>query len=128
MFNLHDNEILSYEVNLRNKNIIISTNYYGTKTANIYFNEVLAHNFENEISYSTICELGEYSSINSFIRDYSDLLERGKSQSWPMDYKTFDELEEKLIKGLYKCYFISSSYGLSGWILAKSVEVQYMDE
>jgi hypothetical protein len=40
-----------------------------------------------------------------------------------MDYDTEKELTERLLKDQYSYYVISSSYGLNGWVLAKSYEI-----
>ncbi|MTI49248.1 MAG: hypothetical protein FH761_15555 [Firmicutes bacterium] len=68
---------------------------------------------------SIIFDIEKY-SIDYFIKNNSDLLEKHKSYSWPMNYDTIEELREKLVREEYSYYVISSSYGLNGWILAKN--------
>jgi len=123
MFDLHDNEIISYEVNFRNRSMIIRTSYYDSKIADIYFEGVLAHSFKNEMPYSTILEFKEC-DINFFTEDYKNLLEDEISLDWTMDYRTIEELKEKLLEDKYRYYTITPSYGLRGWILAKKAEIK----
>lgn len=42
---------------------------------------------------------------------------------WPIDYQTEKELIEFLKNNGYKYIRVNSSYGMFGWILAKSYEI-----
>lgn len=42
---------------------------------------------------------------------------------WPIDYQTEQELITFLITNEYKYLKIDSSYGMSGWVLAKSYQL-----
>lgn len=122
MSKIHDNEIISYEVDLKNQKIIIHTeNPYSEliKNADIIFSDVLAHFFKTELSGSIIFDIDKYDIIQ-FLKDNSDLLKTEKNYGWPIDYNTIEELTERLLKDQYSYYVISSSYGLNGWVLAKS--------
>jgi hypothetical protein len=121
---IHDNEIISYEVHLKNQKIIIHTEYHElkvVKSTKIVFSDVLVHFFENELSGSIIFDIKEY-SLNQFFKDNNELLEKQKNYCWPMDYNTIKELTGILLKEQFSYYVISSSYGLSGWVLAKNYE------
>lgn len=125
MINIHDNEIVSYKVDLKNQKIIIYTedNYLKLiKSIDIIFSDVLVHFFENQLNGSVIFDIEEY-HINQFVNENSELLKKQKKYGWPIDYNTIEELIEKLLKGKYCYYVISSSYGLSGWVLAKKYEI-----
>ena len=122
MFDLHDNEILSYEIDLSNERISIKTLNTSNENVDLIFKNVLGYHFENEMKNSIILDIGKYSSINSFIKDYKELLEQRRDYVWPIQYDELAELEEKLISESYSCYFVTPSLGLEGWVLAKSVE------
>lgn len=125
MVRIHDNEIVSYEVDLKNHQIILHTQYKDSgsiKNTDIIFHDVLVHFFQNELSGSIIFDI-EKSDITLFLKNNSDLLKKQKNYCWPMPYRTEEELTEGLLKGQYSYYVISSSYGLNGWILAKSYEI-----
>lgn len=120
---IHDNEIISYEVDLRNRKIIIHTEYHDStliKNTDVIFYDVLVHSFRTELSGSIIFDIDKYEIIQ-FLKDNSELLKKEKNYCWPMDYNTIEELTERLDQ--YSYYVISSSYGLSGWVLAKSYEI-----
>ena len=42
---------------------------------------------------------------------------------WPIDYQTEQELTDFLVDNEYKYIKINSSYGMFGWILAKSYKI-----
>ena len=42
---------------------------------------------------------------------------------WPIDYNTEQELIDFLITNKYKYIEINSSYGMFGWVIAKSYEI-----
>lgn len=121
MSKIHDNEISSYIVNLKEQQIILHMEHQN-KNTNIIFSNVLVHFFENELSGSILLDIEEY-SINQFIKDNCRLLEQRKNYCWPIDYDTIEQLSEELQKEQYYYYVISSSYGLNGWILAKNYEI-----
>ncbi len=124
MSRIHDNEIISYEVDFENRKIIMHTRYNGSdliENIDIVFSDVLVHMFENQLEGSIIFSI-EKQEIFQFIKDNSDLLKKQKNYCWPMCYDTIEELEERLFKEQYSYYVISSSYGLSGWIIAKNYE------
>ncbi|MEH7158721.1 hypothetical protein [Neobacillus drentensis] len=122
MLNIYDNEIISYNVNLKNNTININTLSEKGQNITIIFSGVLSHMFENHLSGSIIFEIGKY-ELSQFFDDNRDLLEQQKDYCWPIEYIEIKELEEKLIKQQYIYYVISASYGLNGWVLAKKYEL-----
>lgn len=130
MQSVHDNEIVSYEVNLRSEKIIIHTEYQTSSICekmDLIFSGVLVHLFEQELPGSIILKIERYDIIE-FLEDYSELLKKLKPYCWPFFYKTEEELRERLLKGQYFYYVILSSYGLNGWVVAKDYEAVYVDE
>ncbi|GAA0134814.1 hypothetical protein YSY43_16540 [Paenibacillus sp. YSY-4.3] len=123
MSNIHDNEIISYEVDLKNHKIIIHTiQNPGSTSTEIVFCDVLAHLFETQLEGSIIFDVNEY-ELSYFFKDNHELLEKQKNSCWPMEYDTIEELTEKLVKEQYTYYVVTSSYGLNGWVLAKKYEI-----
>lgn len=130
MKNLHDNEITRYEVNLKDRNVIIYTQIKKDRDMigfKIVFSDVIAHLFENELSGSIILELRK-DNLEDFIRENEEVLNRRREFLWPMDYDTFEELQKILIDAGYNYYSIISSYGLCGWILSKTVQVYELNK
>ncbi|WP_327195502.1 hypothetical protein [Paenibacillus alvei] len=126
---VHDNEIISYEVNLKKNRIVLYTEYENSniiENTKIYFYDVLAHFFETQLPGSIIFDIDNY-DIHHFIEDNKEILEEQKNYGWPMDYSTINELEEKLMREQYEYFAISSSYGLNGWVLAKKYEIKVIE-
>ncbi|MEC0126594.1 hypothetical protein [Paenibacillus pabuli] len=125
MPSVHDNIILSYEVDLENESIRMRTRSYHSdlsEDTDILFSGVLAHSFDTPLQGSIIFDIDDV-GLDCFISYNRELLEKGKGQGWPIMYETDEELETKLIEGEYLYFVITSSYGLSGWVLAKKVEM-----
>lgn len=120
MKSVHDYEVISYEVNLREQYIIINTEYNGNKVT-IEFTDVMAHLFEDQLHESVLLDIDTY-DIERFIEGNIELLEIHKPYCWPTYYETMDELRGKLIKEQYEYYVIFSSLGLNGWVLAKKMK------
>ncbi|SDX18480.1 hypothetical protein [Paenibacillus sp. PDC88] len=123
MTSVHDNEIISYEVSLKNRTIIMNTFDYQTESlTKVVFSDVFAHMFETELENSIILDI-EKSEISNFVIDHRDVLDKYKNSTWPMDYNTIEELSEKLVTENYNYYEILSSFGLSGWVVARNYEL-----
>ncbi|HGH1673545.1 hypothetical protein NYE71_31890 [Bacillus sp. FSL K6-0273] len=122
MISVHDNTIISYQVNLEKKEIRIHTLTELGKNVYIVFSDVLAHRFNTQISYSIIFNIDE-DPLSDFFKKNKKLLEQEKPYGWPTDYEDIKELEKTLVKENYIYYNICASYGLSGWVLAKKLEI-----
>lgn len=124
MDNIHDNIVASYEVNLKERKLIIRTEYdyeNENRCVDILFLDVLAHYFENELSNSIILDIIE-SDVQRFLGDNRNMLMQRKNSCWPVDYDTVEQLSETLQADKYSYYVIQSSYGLRGWVLARQFE------
>ncbi|WP_410985705.1 hypothetical protein [Bacillus cereus] len=122
MVSVHDNTIISYQVNLEKKEIRMHTLTESERNVYIVFSGVLAHFFETHLSHSIIFNIDEDPLLN-FFKENKKLLEEQKPRCWPIPYKDIKELEETLVKENYIYYNICSSYGLTGWVLAKKLEI-----
>lgn len=118
---MHDYEVISYEINLKDEKIKLIAQLPGAKNQSyLKFDGVLAHYFENELSGSIILDVVE-ETLTNFLSYNKNLLDERKNQAWPMYYKEISQLEEKLKSENLKYYIIGSSYGLGGWVLAKNM-------
>ncbi|MGG3510130.1 hypothetical protein ABES58_32260 [Paenibacillus lautus] len=125
MTSVHDYEVISYEVNLRDHFIIIITEYNEIEVK-IEFIDVMAHLFEDHLHGSILLDIDTY-DIDGFIEGNLEILERHKPYCWPTYYNTLGELREKLIREQYEYYVISSSLGFNGWVLAKNMRIVKRD-
>ena len=123
MVSIHDNEIVSYEVNFKKGRFKINTKNSQENSIVILFDEVLTHLFKHEMSNSILFDIEKY-EMEEFIKYNEKLLNETKDYCWPINYDTIKELKNKLIEGKYNYYVISSSLGLNGWVLAKEMTIQ----
>ena len=120
---MHDDCIVTYSVNLEEKVVVIQTyNNTEKKQRKIRFYGVLTHSFKCIIDYNIIADIHEC-EITSFIIDNQEELIKMEGYCWPVDYHTEQELIDFLRTNEYKYIKINSSYGMFGWILAKSYEI-----
>nr|WP_239500246.1 hypothetical protein [Bacillus pseudomycoides] len=122
MISVHDNTIISYQVNFEKEEIQIHTLTELGKNVYIVFSGVLAHFFETQTNNSIIFSIDQHQLLD-FCKENKELLEQQKSYGWPIFYEDIKELEETLIKGNYFYYNIYASLGLNGWVLAKKLEI-----
>ncbi|MCI8749451.1 MAG: hypothetical protein HFH67_16595 [Lachnospiraceae bacterium] len=121
---MHDDYLVSYSVDLVKKDVIIQTyNNTEKRQRRIYFSEVLTHFFRCINDYNIISGIDEC-DIYSFVKDNQEEFKKMEGYCWPVDYNTEMELIDFLITNKYKYIKINSSYGMFGWIIAKSYEIK----
>lgn len=124
MPSVHDNEIVSYNVDLQNAKITFQT--LGGKDNEvpviIEFIEVLAYFFETQLLGSILLDISQF-EISLFVTNNKELLEKQKDSAWPVYYDKIEDLLEYLLHKNYNYYVISASYGLNGWVIAKEYNI-----
>ena len=118
---VHDNTIKSYQVDLEEGKIVLTTSRSDAEDVVVEFSGVMAHYFESPIRNSMILDIDEQ-SIDTFVLRNKFVLEKFLNYGWPMICKDLEELEKFLIENSYRYYVIYASYGLNGWVLSKEVE------
>ena len=83
----------------------------------------MTHSFWCILDYNQILDINDY-EIDCFINDNQIELERLKGHCWPIDYQNEKDLKGFLIENGYRYIKITSSYGMFGWILAKSYHIR----
>ena len=120
---VHDNEILSYHVDIANKKLQISTEYCDKEKTLITFTGFIAHQFEN-VTYSNIIFGITQVHIDYFIDENKDMLEDGLKRYFPIYAKNCEELRTYLKENEQKVFEISSSLGLCGFVIAKEISIE----
>lgn len=117
---MHDNYILKYIVDIEKKDLIIETcDSTEGKHKKIHFMEVLTHSFKSILDCNIILDVQEC-ELSSFVKDNQSELTKMKCYAWPIDYNTEQDLIDFLKTNNYKYVRIDSSYGMYGWVIAKS--------
>jgi hypothetical protein len=124
---IHDNLISSYEVHCEKRTITLRTEYRvenkTTEFTNVVFKEVQGYQFENDAFGNIIFDVSNI-PVEQFLKEYgaevSELYRMNGSPTWAADLASAPEcLSEQGIKA----FILSSSLGLTGWVLAKEISV-----
>lgn len=125
---VHDNVLASYEVRCEARVITLRTEHRvangPTEFTNVIFEGVHAYHFQNDAFGNIIFGL-ETVSVEYLLTEFgSEISESyrmaGSPGPWAADLGSApDYLGERGIKG----FTLSSSYGLSGWVLAKEISI-----
>ncbi|MCP3461553.1 hypothetical protein [Bradyrhizobium sp. CCGUVB23] len=128
---LHDDFVVSYEVNCETRQIKLHTRPDPRDAAKreqrpctIVFNGVEGYQFEDDAFGNIVFSLAVV-SIEQVLAEYGYAIAEsyrmaGAPGPWAADLATAAQvLAEKGVKG----FILSSSYGLSGWVLAKEALV-----
>ena len=122
---VHDNRILSYQVDFENEILTLKTQYNTDEIhekTDVIFTGYLTHIFYNADKHSIIFDIEEY-PLNSFLENEYELLEEQKNYCWPINYETTNDLINYFQSNTYKVFSVASSYGLYGYVLAKEMNV-----
>jgi len=124
LLSIHDNKIVSYEVDFQKSRITLNTidGKRDSVITKIEFNDALAHVFETQLRGSIILDISTL-DVSLFFKHNKELLEKEKDYAWPMYYEKIEDLLEYLQNEKYNYYVISASYGLNGWVIAKEYKV-----
>ena len=121
---VHDNHIIAYAVHGRNRIITIETEYPYTdpvELTDVIFEEVLAYQFQHDLMGNIICDIEEV-DLQQCINAKKPLFEAGCPWGWPLGWEPQKESMESYARRLnMKAFELSSSYGMTGWVLAKSM-------
>ena len=125
---IHDNLLISYEVQCEMRTIILRTEYRvknePTKFINVIFKEVQGYRFANDAFGNIIFGL-ETIPVEQFLTEYGAEISEsyhmaGSPGPWAANLETASGyLREQKMQG----FILTSSYGLSGWVLAREISL-----
>jgi len=123
---VHDSEIVAYSVDSRTEELVL-TMAPGTGSARqefiILFCGVAAHQFEHPQIPSIVLDLVEIQAADLLSRKWPKLVEGHRQCGWPGPWATSLEAAVNYCNSReLKGYELEQSYGMSGWVLAQSVE------
>lgn len=82
----------------------------------------MTHHFDVILQDNQILDIEER-TIDNFLKYEKKMIMDLQPYLWPLPYGTPQELRQILLENQYKYIIIYSSYGLSGWVLAKEMQV-----
>ncbi len=121
---MHDSIIQEYHVDLKAQTLLIKAHNNEKDYDTVFLaQDVLTHCFENILTDNIILSIDEL-PIGYFLSDNRALLLDKQAYCWPVSFQSFGDLNTYLVQNGYKYIVIYASYGLCGWILAKSYYIQ----
>ncbi|MBI3645522.1 MAG: hypothetical protein HY233_06125 [Acidobacteriales bacterium] len=130
---IHDNLLVSYEVQCEARTIMLRTEYRvankPTEFTNVVFEGVQGYRFQNDAFGNIILGL-ETVPVEQVLTEYSAEISEsyrmaGSPGPWAANLGSAPAyLHAQGVKG----FILSSSYGFSGWVLAKEISILYAEQ
>lgn len=122
---VHDNNVYAYSVLAEGRQIILHTEFNEASPVeytDVVFTGVVAHHFESSLKSNILFDIDEV-DLKVVLEEYAPLFQRLKNYGWPIvEPPDSQDLQQKLRDRGTHAYIVNSSLGLSGFVLAASVE------
>jgi len=119
---VHDNRLIAYHVLAKECRIVLETEFRDRaphEYTDVVFEDVLAYHFENDLFGTIIFDIEEV-DLNALLKEHAQMFELGWRQGWPRGWDSRKEDIESFTQRLeVRAFDLSSSYGMSGWVIAK---------
>jgi hypothetical protein len=132
MSKVHDNHLVGYEVDGSIRRIVLRTENRdrGTPYGNteVVFEGVEAYSFRNDCLENIVFDIEE-APLEAAVRAHKLDFEAGHRESgWPRFWGK-DEVQTRervaaLVRDGVRWFELSSSYGMSGWVMARSMTLR----
>jgi hypothetical protein len=121
---VHDNHLIAYAVLAKEKIIVLQTEFRDCEPhefTDVVFEEVLAYDFSND-PFGTIIFDVEEVDLSVLLKEKASMFDDGWRYGWPGGWEKDKEAIEVFVRRLeMRAFEISSSYGLSSWVLARNM-------
>ena len=123
----HDYNLIAYSVDGCARKITFDVVWPASSVvdiprARIVFSGVEGYFFEHDLGVNILYSLTEV-AVDRFLSNNARCFEREQKWGWPLFWRKGEaEAHVRLQHIGAKCIEISTSYGLSGWVIATSVE------
>ena len=119
---IHDNRVVSYEVECERRRIVPHTRSGGEREpfefTDLIFEGVLAYHLEHD-NFGNILFGVEELPVAQLVSHGQRVFEAGSKWGWPGPWNTSPEASiDYLVSKRARAFEISSSYGLAGWVIA----------
>jgi hypothetical protein len=119
---VHDNHLVAYTVLAKEKKIILQTEFRDREPhefTDVVFEEVLAYDFHGDLFATIIFDVEEV-DLSALLKEHAAMFEDGWRYGWPRGWEKEKEEIEAFARRLeMRAFELSSSYGMSGWVLAQ---------
>jgi hypothetical protein len=130
MSKVHDNHLVGYTVDGKSRRIELRTEHREAgrlcETVDVIFEGVLAYSFRYDCLGSIIFDICEQPFVATLEAHWSELEAGHRQSGWPPfwqgdEAKTREQIATLVQEGA-KWFELSSSYGMEGWVLCRSIE------
>ena len=125
---VHDNLLVSYEVQCDARTILFRTEHRvkngPTEFVNVIFKGVAGYRFENDAFGNIVFDV-ETVVLDQFLKEHGQEISEsyrmaGAPGPWAANLETASGY---LLEQGIQAFILSSSYGLSGWVLAREISI-----
>jgi hypothetical protein len=125
---VHDNFIISYEVHCEGREIRMQTEYRDRgepfERTLVVFTGVEAYDFQHDCLGNILFDIEEVSAESIIAEKTAEFQEGHRLSGWPRFWRdSLDEVRSYLREQATRGFEISSSYGMSGWVLARDMQM-----
>jgi hypothetical protein len=120
---VHDNFVKSYSVDADKREIILHTVYRGggaNESTDIVFSDVAAYRLTGDNFQTILFDVTE-TSLEQVLEMDRSVFAAEKNYAWPIHYQTESDLLENMSGQGMRAFLVHSSYGMGGWVWAKSM-------
>lgn len=123
MKKFHDFNIFKYEINCEKRELTLNLRgRSGTKNGVIVFERLIGHHFEHVLDSNIVLEFEEYNA-DEFYQGFYKEIQVYQRHGLPIKTKSAEIFADEAFKRSLKFIVISSSHGLSGWVICENVSV-----
>ena len=123
---VHDNFLTGYTVDCEGRRITLHTVYRDREPfeyTDVLFHDVFAHRFEHGLEGNIRFDVEE-TNLAALVQGDAELFTKSWRYGWPpFEYNgDLEQLVRSMQAASARAFEISASYGLSGWVIARSSE------
>jgi hypothetical protein len=123
---IHDNHVYGYSVDCEGRQLTLHTAFTDcdpVEYTDVIFRDVFAHRFEHVLAGNILFDVQEI-ELTALVQDNAELLAESWRYGWPpFDYGgDLAKLVSSMRAASARAFAVNSSYGLSGWVVARSSE------
>jgi hypothetical protein len=125
---VHDNFLVSYEVHCERREIRLHTEYRDSgepfERTVVVFTGVEAYCFEHDCLGNIVFDIEEIPAETILTQHQAQFEEGHRLAGWPRFWqKSLDDTRSYLREHGTRGFELSSSYGMSGWVLAQDMQM-----
>lgn len=126
---IHDNHLVAYEVRCKNRMIVLHTEFdhenFPFEATDVVFSGVQGYRFEDDAFGNIIYGIEEI-PVGQLIEEHrAQIAESYRMAGAPGPWAANLDTAAPLLKAQgAKGFILSSSFGLSGWVIAKDISIQ----